>query len=120
MHTFYEPTLPITEAIKPSTTTSSYVDPNYDYPIKGKSKCLFLFLNLKLNKNKTIWILSDIINFLLSEIEINTIEDCNGDSCHNNKVGRQGVSGNVNEYDDEGERHNNENGVGKNGKKRKR
>ena len=49
MHTFYEPTLPITEAIKPSTTTSSYVDPNYDYPIKGKSKRLFLFgfLNLK-------------------------------------------------------------------------
>ena len=54
MHTFYEPTLPITEAIKPSTTTSSYVDPNYVYPIKGKSKCLFLFgfLNLKTRQSE--------------------------------------------------------------------
>ena len=59
MHTFHEPTLPITEAIKPSTTTSSYVDPNYDYPIKGKSKRLFLFgfLNLKLNNTTSCFFL---------------------------------------------------------------
>ena len=34
----FEITLLITEAIKPSTTTSSFVDPSYDYPIKGNFK----------------------------------------------------------------------------------
>ena len=34
----FEFTLLITEAIKPSTTTSSFVDPSYDYPLKGNSK----------------------------------------------------------------------------------
>ena len=51
---------------------------------------------------------------LLLEIEINTIEDCIGESCLSNNVGREGVSRNG-----EDERHNNEIGLWKNGKKRK-
>ena len=55
---------------------------------------------------------------LLLEIEINTIEDCIGESCLSNKVGREGVSGNGNPYGED-KRHNNEIGLWKNGKKRK-
>ena len=56
---------------------------------------------------------------LLLEIEINTIEDCIGESCLSNKVGREGVSGNGNPFGED-ERHNNEIGLWKNGKKRNR
>ena len=57
--------------------------------------------------------------FLLLEIEINTIEDCIGESCLSNKVDREGVSGIGNPYGED-ERHNNEIRLWKNGKKRNR
>ena len=56
---------------------------------------------------------------LFSEIEINTIDDCIGESCLSNKVGREGVSGNGNPYGED-ELHNNEIGLWKNGKKKNR
>ena len=44
IRTCFELHLPITEVIKPSTTTSSYVDPSYDYPIKGKLQAQIFLL----------------------------------------------------------------------------
>ena len=57
-----------------------------------------------------------VIYFTFSEIEINTIEDCIGESCLIKKSGKEGISGNLNPYDED----NNGNDLWKNGKKRNR
>ena len=42
----------------------------------------------------------------ITEIEINTIEDCVGESCVNKKVGRENAVENINPYDKNGKKDN--------------